>query len=323
MKKVSIIIPTYNRAFLLPGLIGALLSQDYPSEIIIIDDGSTDNTAEIVKKYPVKYVYQKNSGPASARNLGVEESSGDLIVFTDSDCVPQKDWISNLLEGFTADDVGAAAGSYTIANPESLLATCIHEEIKLRHLRFKNKKYIHAFGSYNVAIKRKVFETVGGFNKGYLAASGEDNDLSYKILRAGYNIKFQEDALVAHKHTETLWKYLKEQYRHGYWRIKLYKDFPDMAKGDDYTTFKDIIEIPVALITFCSAFFLWYTYGFFLFLLLVVSNGLIQLPSAIKLIKIKKKFNLLYAAFVTFLRTYVRTFGVIIGILNFGLKSNK
>ncbi len=318
MKKVSVIVPAYNREALLPNLIEALLQQDYPSEIIIVDDGSTDNTAQIVKKYPAKYVYQKNSGPALARNRGVKESHGDIVVFTDSDCIPQKDWISRLMEGFTADDIGAVAGSYNIANPERLLACCIHEEIKLRHLSFKT--YIKCFGSYNVAIKRNVFEEVEGFNENYRTASFEDNNLSYKILKAGHKIKFQGSALVAHRHTEKLWNYLKEQYIHGYWRMKGYKDFPNMAKGDDYTTFKDIIEIPLALITFCSAAFLWHRSGFIGFVTLTVANGLLQLPKTIMLIKIKKNFKFLYLPLITFLRSYARAFGAIKGILKFWLQ---
>jgi len=320
MKKVSVIVPTYNRASLMPNLIEALLQQEHPAEIIIVDDGSTDNTADIVRKYPVKYVYQKNNGPASARNHGVKESSGDIVIFTDSDCIPQKDWISKLILGFTEDYIGAVAGSYNIANPESLLVNCIHEEIKLRHLRLKKKKYIKAFGSYNVAIRRHVFEKVGRFNENYRAASGEDNDLSYKILRGGFKIKFQESALVVHNHTERLWKYLKEQYRHGYWRMKLYRDFPNMTKGDNYTTFKDIIEILLALVTFCSVFFLWHKYGLITFLLFTISNGVLQSLATIKLIKIKKKFKFIYMAPVTFLRAYARAVGVISGIGKFWLK---
>ncbi len=317
-KTISIIIPVYNAEKYIDKLIREALNQK-ADEVIIVDDGSTDNTAEIVKKYPVKYVYQKNSGPASARNRGFKESHGDIVVFTDSDCIPQKDWISRLLEGFTTDDVAAVAGSYNITNPGSLLASCIHEEIKLRHLRLKKIEYIKFFGSYNVAIKRHIFEEVRGFNEDYKAASVEDNDLSYKILNSGFRIKFQDSALVAHHHTERLWKYFREQYRHGYWRMKVYKDFPSMTKGDDYTQLKDAVEIPVAFMTFCTTIFFWHKYGLTAFLLLAASNFIIQAPTAIKLINLKKNIKFIYLAWVTFLRSYARAFGVIRGIWKFWL----
>ena len=312
--KISAIVPVYNRAGLMPKLIQALLNQDYPVEIVIVDDGSTDNTADIVRGFPVTYIHQKNSGPSAARNHGVNESGGDIVVFTDSDCVPQKDWIRRLIDGFE-DDVGAVAGSYNIANPESLLASCIHEEIKLRHLALKRKKYIRAFGSYNVALKRNVFLKVGGFNEGYRSASGEDNDLSYKILKAGYKIRFKDDALVAHHHPEQIWNYLKEQYRHGYWRIKMYRDFPEMSRGDDYMVMKDIIEVPLALFSLCSILFLWNKNGAFLFSVFTLSNAILQVKTAITLIRIKKSYKFIYLSIIMFLRSYARALGAVRGIL--------
>ncbi|MBI4839073.1 MAG: glycosyltransferase family 2 protein, partial [Nitrospirae bacterium] len=133
--KVSVIIPVYNRADLLPSVIKALLGQEYPAEIIIVDDGSTDSTAEAAKGYPVKYIYQENAGPAKARNTGWKASTGEIVCFTDSDCIPRKDWAGRLAESFVDDSIGAVGGSYDIAYPESLLSRCIHEEIKLRHFK--------------------------------------------------------------------------------------------------------------------------------------------------------------------------------------------
>ncbi|MBI4698240.1 MAG: glycosyltransferase [Nitrospirae bacterium] len=319
MIKVSVIIPAYNRAGFFPRLAEALLNQDHPAEIIIVDDGSTDNTSQIIKQYPFQYIYQDNSGPAKARNTGWQKACGEVICFTDSDCIPHKDWIKRLLEGFTSDDIGAVAGSYDIANPESLLSQCVHEEIRLRHSAFMNKDNIKAFGSYNVAIRRDVLERVRGFNEAYTAASGEDNDLSYRILREGLKIKFKEDALVAHHHPEVLFKYLREQYRHGLWRMKMYKDFPDMAKGDDYTLFKDAIEVPAALMGLCMTVFAWLKPGSIALILLTAFNAVLQMPAAIGLIRIKKNIKFLYLAPITFLRSYARALGAVRGIFKFWL----
>src|SRR3989338_4858676 len=108
--KYSIIIPTYNRAKFLPKTLDSVVSQTlscHKYEILIIDDGSTDNTrekvAEFMKQYSdydIKYFYQKNAGPAKARNLGIKESKGEIIFFTDDDCIVPHNWMATLLDGY-------------------------------------------------------------------------------------------------------------------------------------------------------------------------------------------------------------------------------
>lgn len=315
MLRVSIVIPVYNRASLIGSVIEALLDQAYrPFEIIIVDDGSTDNTERIVSSYQVKYIYQENRGPAAARNRGFRESGGDIIAFIDSDCIARKDWLENLIKGFDSPEVGAVAGSYDIANPESLLSRLIHEEIKWRHSGFK--RYIRAFGSYNVAIRREVFEKVGGFDETYRTASGEDNDLSYRILKAGYKIRFMPDALVAHYHTEKLFKYLKEQYRHAFWRMKLYKDHPDMIRGDDYTKFRDALEMPVAVLIIVALPLLlteWWVVEIFL----LSGLFLLFLPFSLRTSYQKGDPCYLFYLPLLFLRSFARVAGMIKGLWHF------
>ncbi len=246
---ISVIVPAYNAQATLPDLIDAVTGQGYPGglELIIVDDGSTDRTAEIIKRFPaVRYICQDNAGPASARNRGAREAKGDFLFFTDSDCRPRKGWVAAMMNGFRQEDVAVVAGSYGIANPSSALARVIHADIMFRH-HVLMPMYPGAFGSYNFAVRRPVFDAVGGFNDKYRRASGEDNDLSYKILATGGRILFLKDACVDHYHQEALPRYLKEQFRHGFWRVKMYTDHPGMMGGDGYTFWKDILEIPLAM----------------------------------------------------------------------------
>jgi len=323
ISSVSIVVPAYHCATTIGKAIQAILNQTFMGHIecIVVDDGSVDDTAKIIKSFSkVKYVYQHNAGPASARNKGAAMALGEIIFFTDSDCVPHSDWVEKMASHFAEPKVAVVSGSYGIANPNSLLAQCIHKEIIFRHQRLM-PDYPKSFGSYNFCLRKKVFEEIGGFNTSYRYASGEDNDLSYKILKRGYKIYFERSALVDHHHTEHLGKYLKEQWRHGYWRVKMYQDHPQMWTGDDYTFFKDILEVPLACATF-----LW-PVGTFLPLMSTMVFGSILMLIFLQILYgfiMMKSFLLgVFFSAVTFLRAYVRALGFFTGLLLFSVPSPK
>ncbi|OGX21769.1 MAG: hypothetical protein A2Y04_01760 [Omnitrophica WOR_2 bacterium GWC2_45_7] len=313
---VGVVIPAYNCEKTILNTLHAVLAQTHANiNLIVVDDGSTDKTAEIIRSVQgVRCVYQDNAGPAMARNRGAQEVKNDLIFFTDSDCIPHKDWIEKALGYFEDPSVAVVAGSYGIANPENLLARCVHKEILYRHHRLM-PLYPKVFGSYNFGIRKRIFEIVGGFNTSYRHASGEDNDLSYKILKAGYKIYFAKEVLVNHYHPERVKKYLREQYRHGFWRVQMYLDHPSMMKGDDYTFWKDRAEVGfvslIVLNLIVSKLFLpsGFTITFFLFLFLFTIEGYYSWA-------VTKNFvETIFFTFVMLLRAFVRTFGFSSGVL--------
>ncbi|MCC6155225.1 MAG: glycosyltransferase, partial [Candidatus Hydrogenedentes bacterium] len=227
--KVSIVIPAHNAAATLGECLAAAINQTYTDrEVIVVDDGSTDATPEIARKFPVVLIQQSKSGPAAARNAGGRIASGDIIAFTDSDCVAHCDWVSRLVEGF-GECVGAVGGTYGIANTGNMLARIIHNEIRSRHARFGYE--VDFLGSYNLAVRREVFNALNGFDENFTAASGEDNDLSYRIQDAGYALRYAPAAVVDHYHPERVVPYLRAQMRHGFWRMKLYAKHPRRSGG--------------------------------------------------------------------------------------------
>ena len=323
--RISVVIPAYNAAQTIGKAVSLSRSQArgrLQIEVIVVDDGSSDDTAAVAESAGATVIRQQNAGPAAARNRGWQSAAGTFICFTDSDCIPMAGWLEKLLDGFTDPQVGAVAGSYDIANSSSWLARWVHQEIMERHKRMP--ACVRAFGSYNVAIPRFVLEATGGFDPGYRLASAEDNDLSYRIIKKGWRIAFRPQAKVAHHHPEKIWRYLLEQFRHGCWRAKLYKDHPHMIGGDDYTRLRDRLEpvLVLGIAGLAALSLLGITNLIWWVLLLVSVYGFIHLSWPISWWLGEGRLEALPYAAVTFLRGFARTAGLCVGIFSFGLRKS-
>jgi GT2 family glycosyltransferase len=256
---VSIVIPSYNSAHVLYDCLKACGSQEFPGdyEVIVADDVSTDDTAAVASRSGIRYIHQKNAGPAAARNAGWKAAAGSVICFTDADCVPEKDWIKKIVAAFAASGAAAVGGSYLYSGKDTLGAL-IHGEIRTRHEKISGGADF--LGSFNLAVRRNVLAEIDGFNEGYKSASGEDNDLCYRLKKAGFTLLFDRNILVDHRHAWTLGPYLRSQARHGFWRMKLYKDHPGMARGDQYAGVRDFALPPLSVL-FALLFALRWTAG--------------------------------------------------------------
>lgn len=246
---VSVVVPVFNGARDVEALATALENLQPVGaglEVVVVDDGSIDDTAVRLASHPVRVLRQPRRGPAAARNTGWRATMGEVVLFTDADCRPPPDWVVQLVGGFDSPEVGAVAGSYSAANPEVSLAAWIQAEIRRRHLRMP--RYVRSAGSFNLAVRRCALDGVGGFDERYPRASGEDTDLSYRLLAAGWRIRFLPDCQVAHRHPERLGPYLRTQARHGFWRGRLYRRHPRYLTGDDYTGWGDAIGAGLALL---------------------------------------------------------------------------
>lgn len=318
---VSVVIPTHNARSTVRKTVEACLGQSYPGvEIVVVDDGSTDDTFQVLRPLlregNVRYLRQENRGPSAARNRGWREAEGRFICFTDSDCVPRSDWVEKLIGALQREGKAAAAGGgYDILNPESLLALLVWREILWRHKRMPSRP--RALGSYNLCVRREVLEEIGGFDEEYREPSGEDTDLSYRIRQRGYHLLWVEEAKVAHRFPERLLFYLRQQYRHGFWRVRLYRSHPFMVKGDDYTYWKDAAEVMLLLALCCTSFLFavglspWKLSLFFLLAYLGV-----QIPSSLSVCLEEKSLRYLPLAALTALRGGARTGGFLRGIFS-------
>ncbi len=236
--KYSVIVPAYNAGKTIGDCLGALTGQSMDAtdyEVIVVDDGSRDGTAEIVRTFPVKYLRQLNRGPATARNHGAREARGEIILFTDADCVPSTGWIAEMTKPFGDPDVVAVKGAYR-TNQRALIARFAQVEFEERFELLKRAASIDMVDTYSAAYRSDVFRQAGGFDESFPVANNEDTELSYKLSRMGRKMVFNPDAVVYHlNHPDSLRSYARLKFWRGYWRMVVYRRYPDKMMKDSYT----------------------------------------------------------------------------------------
>ncbi|MFH0948013.1 MAG: glycosyltransferase [Elusimicrobiota bacterium] len=319
MNNISIVIPVFNSEKTIGKTIEACLAQSYPSdkiEIILVDDNSTDRTSEIAKKYPVKYLHQTHGGPAKARNTGWRAAKGEIIFFTDSDCVPEKDWVKKMTAFFDAYDIAAIGGSYDIMNPESIVALCIHYEIQYRHSMIP--EFVKYLGSFNIAVKKSVLQEVGGFDESFKIACGEDADLAYRISDKSYRLRFCPENRVGHFFPTHLIGFLKQQFMRGFWIMKLLQKHSGKLGKDDYSRTRDVIQPPLyflimLLIPFCFISSMLSK----IWLVLNLAGILIHYPVVKFSLEKSRKLKLLFIFILLYLRGFYWAAGCFVGFFKF------
>ena len=242
--RASVIIPVYNGESSIADCLEALLRQDYARsdyEVIVVDDGSTDGTGDVISRYAgsrtpwIRNVKQTNQGPAAARNHGAQLAAGNFLLFTDSDCSPEPDWITQMVGPLLADPgLAAVKGAYK-TRQTSLAARFAQLEFEERYAKLESRADIDFVDSYSAAVRSDVFREIGGFDTSFPTANNEDVEFSYRMARFGHRMAFTPLAIVYHIHPNTLWKYFKAKFGRAYWRMAVYKSFPEKMGSDSYT----------------------------------------------------------------------------------------
>jgi len=235
---ISIIVPVYNRADEITAFLGSFKAQTHKDgwEIIIVDDGSTDNLKDVVKSFAdlltLKYFFQQNKGPGEARNYGMREASGNLLVFIDSDCTVPPNYIEKLVS-YCEDDFDACGGPDTQKDdfPPFLKAVnySMTSFLGTGGTRGSKGKSVAKYypRSFNMGIKRYVYEKIGGMND---LRHGQDMEFSNRIYRAGFKVAFLPELIVYHKRRTNLRRFFKQIFNWGVTRINLGMIDPQMLK---------------------------------------------------------------------------------------------
>ncbi len=308
---ISVVIPAYHAERTLPACLNALHRQTLPpDEIIVVDDGSEDATAEIASQAGAVVISHTNQGPAAARNTGINASHGDLVLFTDSDCEPEETWVERMAQPLL-EGVDGVKGAYRSHQPQPV-ARLVQCEFEERYQLLEQHQYIDFIDGHAAGFRKAAVVEVGCFDPGL--TENEDVDLSYRLSAAGKRMVFAPNAIVFHSHPDSYSKYFRLKTGRGYWRMLVYRSHPGKAVRDTYTPQLLKLQILLVYLAFASLLLALldsiFLVGFGIF---TVSFLLTTLP----FVRLVRRFapDLVVAApWFIFVRTIAFSFGILAGL---------
>jgi glycosyltransferase involved in cell wall biosynthesis len=256
--KASVIVPAYNAASTLPECLEGLLTQQgqINLEIIVVDDGSTDATAAVARRYTgqgVKLLQQTNAGAAAARNTGIRAARPDsaFILFTDADCIPCPDWANRLAQALSEAEpqVAGIKGAYS-TRQTSPVARFVQTEFEERYERFIRHRLSPDFAdTYSAAYRPEILQKYP-FDESLPGAIVEDAELGWRLRQLGYTFGFAPQALVYHRHPEHFGFYFRRKFRIGRWRVAIYRRYPGQLSSRGHTS--QLAQLQMALLLLSS-----------------------------------------------------------------------
>jgi glycosyltransferase involved in cell wall biosynthesis len=265
--KVSIVVACYNGARTLKACLDSLSHLNYPNyDVILVDDGSTDDTPEIARSYPaIRYLRQDNHGLSVARNTGIAAAAGEIVAFTDSDCRADEDWLHYLV-GALVNSEFAGIGGHNFLPPDD---SCVAAAVLVSpggpaHVMLSDREAEHIPGC-NMAFYKWALEEIGGFDPVFRKA-GDDVDVCWRLQERGYKIGFSPAGFVWHYRRSTMQAYLKQQAGYGEAEALLARKHPEyfnffgggVWRGRIYSASKFAVTLQAPVIyhgTFGSGFF--------------------------------------------------------------------
>ncbi len=232
--RISVVIPAHNSRETIQACLDSVVGLDHPSyEIIIVDDGSTDDTAELCARYgaAIRLIRLEQGGPSLARNRGLEVARGELVAFTDADCVVDRAWLTELEAGLDRPDTVGAGGDQRSPHDELPFGRAVQDFMKT--IGFMTG-YIKPAGpshivetdhnpSCNALYRKDALIAVGGFDESLWP--GEDVDVDYRLIRKGRRLTYNPRAVVSHYRPKTYWGFARMMLRYGACRRRLMRKY--------------------------------------------------------------------------------------------------
>ncbi len=229
---ISIIVPAYNAERTMKMCIESLLNLDYPKnryEIIIVDNNSKDNTADIIRQYPVLYLLEDQIQTSYAsRNRAIKHAKGDILAFTDSDCIADSNWLKEGVKSFEDGEVVGLGGNVLSYKPEHYIEKYQDRKKVFDRTNAMSKEALKA-GKANVITanaiyRRDLFSEVGLFKNEI--TGGGDREFSLRVQQDHKGkLVYNPDAIIYHKHRTTLFSFCEQYYRYGHNAYQQYDPF--------------------------------------------------------------------------------------------------
>ena len=311
--KYAIIVPVYNRPDEVAELLESLTLQTFKDfEVIIVEDGSQNPCEAVCKQYEklldIKYFIKENSGPGQSRNYGAAHSTGEYLLILDSDVVLPAGYLAAIEKDLCRESVDAFGGpdcahdSFT--DTQKAISYSMTSFFTTGGIRGGKKKLDKFYPrSFNMGIRRDIYERLGGFSK---MRFGEDIDFSIRIFKADYTCRLFPEAWVWHKRRTDFRKFWRQVYNSGIARINLYKKYPESLKF--------VHLLPMLFTVGCTLLALLFILGIVLFFILPA--GMMQARGlALSLLAL---LPLLLYAFLIFADATSKNASAKIGFLSIG-----
>jgi len=225
---VSVVICAYNAERTMRQCLESLRKLDYPNyEVVIVDDGSRDRTAEIAMDFPeFRLIRQPNKGLSVARNVGMQAATGELIAYTDSDCVVDPHWLKLIVRAMTDGRFDGCGGPNYAPHEEGWVEACVAAAPGAPcHVLTADDRAEHLAGC-NMVFRKAALLTIGGFDAQFTSA-GDDVDICWRMIDAGFTLGFCPAAFVWHFRRNTIKAYYGQQRGYGRAEAMLYLKYPD------------------------------------------------------------------------------------------------
>ena len=226
---VTVVIAAYNSERTIEKCLTCLIEQDYPQdkfEVIIVDDGSIDNTAKIIRFFEdryenIKYIkISSNTGWSNAERVGMNKAKGEFIALTNSDYYVPKNWITGLINNFTYSDIAGVGGGYVHVGD--------WVNFSLNTFFLEKKTQTNFLGAYNSCFQKKIIDKIGAMDETIMA---EDVDLSIRLILAGYKLIHDPTIIVEHDHPlNSFFNLTKKKLLYAKYQIQVFKkhNFPPL-----------------------------------------------------------------------------------------------